>query len=117
VPKPKIGFRKLHLKLGQKRADTITTEDVAKILKAIWIDIFAAAKKDRQRIGAVLNYPSAKAWRETARCAKGCARRCSGNKGRPALVAAHFALSHVCWLIAYPLAFTGRRARRHGASR
>lgn len=31
-------------------------------------------------------------------------RRSSGSEGRPALFAAQFALSHVCWLIAYPLA-------------
>ncbi len=31
-------------------------------------------------------------------------RRSSGTEGRPALFAAQFALSHVCWLIAYPLA-------------
>src|SRR3546814_19855093 len=31
-------------------------------------------------------------------------RRSSGADDRPALFAAQFALSHVCWLIAYPLA-------------
>jgi len=31
-------------------------------------------------------------------------RRSSGSEDRPALFAAQFALSHVCWLIAYPLA-------------
>lgn len=31
-------------------------------------------------------------------------RRSSGAEDRPALFAAQFALSHVCWLIAYPLA-------------
>ncbi|MFC3098396.1 MFS transporter [Alteraurantiacibacter palmitatis] len=31
-------------------------------------------------------------------------RRSSGKADRPALFAAQFALSHVCWLIAYPLA-------------
>ncbi len=31
-------------------------------------------------------------------------RRSSGEADRPALFAAQFALSHVCWLIAYPLA-------------
>lgn len=31
-------------------------------------------------------------------------RRSSGSENRPALFAAQFALSHVCWLIAYPLA-------------
>lgn len=31
-------------------------------------------------------------------------RRSSGKEGRPALFAAQFALSHVCWLLAYPLA-------------
>ena len=31
-------------------------------------------------------------------------RRSSGGQDRPALFAAQFALSHVCWLIAYPLA-------------
>ncbi|SBV31842.1 putative nickel resistance protein [uncultured Sphingopyxis sp.] len=31
-------------------------------------------------------------------------RRSSGTEDRPALFAAQFALSHVCWLIAYPLA-------------
>lgn len=31
-------------------------------------------------------------------------RQSSGNEDRPALFAAQFALSHVCWLIAYPLA-------------
>ncbi|MXO73507.1 MFS transporter [Alteraurantiacibacter buctensis] len=31
-------------------------------------------------------------------------RRSSGSGARPALFAAQFALSHVCWLIAYPLA-------------
>lgn len=31
-------------------------------------------------------------------------RRSSGSDGRPALFAAQFALSHICWLIAYPLA-------------
>jgi MFS family permease len=31
-------------------------------------------------------------------------RRSSGSDGRPALFAAQFALSHVCWLVAYPLA-------------
>ena len=31
-------------------------------------------------------------------------RRSSGEDDRPALFAAQFALSHVCWLIAYPLA-------------
>ncbi|SCW50318.1 Predicted arabinose efflux permease, MFS family [Sphingobium faniae] len=31
-------------------------------------------------------------------------RRSSGEQDRPALFAAQFALSHVCWLIAYPLA-------------
>jgi len=30
-------------------------------------------------------------------------RRSSGSEDRPALFAAQFALSHVCWLIAYPL--------------
>lgn len=38
-------------------------------------------------------------------------RRSSGAEGRPALFAAQFALSHVCWLIAYPLAgHVGARA-------
>ncbi|ALR20926.1 MFS transporter [Sphingobium baderi] len=31
-------------------------------------------------------------------------RRSSGEEDRPALFAAQFALSHVCWLVAYPLA-------------
>jgi hypothetical protein len=31
-------------------------------------------------------------------------RRSSGEADRPALFAAQFALSHVCWLVAYPLA-------------
>ncbi|MFX7878714.1 MFS transporter, partial [Acinetobacter baumannii] len=31
-------------------------------------------------------------------------RRSSGAEDRPALFAAQFALSHVCWLVAYPLA-------------
>lgn len=31
-------------------------------------------------------------------------RRSSNGEDRPALFAAHFALSHACWLIAYPLA-------------
>ena len=31
-------------------------------------------------------------------------RRSSDADGRPALFAAQFALSHVCWLVAYPLA-------------
>lgn len=31
-------------------------------------------------------------------------RRSSGSEDRPALFAAQFALSHVCWLLAYPLA-------------
>ena len=31
-------------------------------------------------------------------------RRSSGSEDRPALFAAQFALSHVCWLVAYPLA-------------
>jgi predicted MFS family arabinose efflux permease len=31
-------------------------------------------------------------------------RRSSGSEDRPALFAAQFALSHICWLIAYPLA-------------
>lgn len=31
-------------------------------------------------------------------------RRSSGSSDRPALFAAQFALSHVCWLVAYPLA-------------
>ncbi len=31
-------------------------------------------------------------------------RRSSGSENRPALFAAQFALSHVCWLVAYPLA-------------
>lgn len=31
-------------------------------------------------------------------------RRSSGSEGRPALFAAQFALSHICWLLAYPLA-------------
>lgn len=31
-------------------------------------------------------------------------RRSAGAESRPALFAAHFALSHVCWLVAYPVA-------------
>ena len=31
-------------------------------------------------------------------------RRSAGAENRPALFAAHFALSHVCWLVAYPMA-------------
>src|SRR3546814_5094688 len=38
-------------------------------------------------------------------------RRSSGADDRPALFAAQFALSHVCWLIAYPLA--GQRSEEH----
>jgi integrase len=52
-------------RLGQKRVDTITADDVAEVLKAIWIDKPATAKKVRQRIAAVLNYSSAKGWRKT----------------------------------------------------
>lgn len=40
-------------------------------------------------------------------------RRSSHGEDRPALFAAHFALSHACWLIAYPLA--GLASARLGA--
>jgi hypothetical protein len=33
----------------------------------------------------------------------GLLRRSASSEDRPALFAAQFALSHVCWLIAYPL--------------
>lgn len=39
-------------------------------------------------------------------------RRSSGVADRPALFAAQFALSHVCWLVAYPLA--GQLGARYG---
>lgn len=43
-------------------------------------------------------------------------RRSSGSEERPALFAAQFALSHVCWLVAYPLAGqVGARAGMGGA--
>ena len=33
-----------------------------------------------------------------------CTSCAAGSEGRPALFAAQFALSHACWLIAYPVA-------------
>lgn len=39
-------------------------------------------------------------------------KRSSGEAGRPALFAAQFALSHICWLVAYPLA--GQTGARFG---
>ena len=52
-------------KLGQKRVDTITADDVADVLKVIWLEKATTAKKVRQRIAAVLDYSSAKGWRAT----------------------------------------------------
>lgn len=50
-------------KLGRKRVDTITADDVADVLKIIWLEKPTTAKKVRQRIAAVLDYSSAKGWR------------------------------------------------------
>ncbi|HET6523589.1 tyrosine-type recombinase/integrase [Sphingopyxis sp.] len=52
-------------KLGNKRVDNITADDVAETLKLIWTSKPAMAKKVRQRIAAVLDYSSAKGWRKT----------------------------------------------------
>jgi integrase len=52
-------------KLGQKRVDTISADDVADVLKAIWLEKPTTAKKVRQRMAAVLDYSSAKGWRPT----------------------------------------------------
>ena len=58
---------KMHVypKLGHKRIDTVTADDIAEALKPIWLDKPSMAKKVRQRIAAVLDYSSAKGWRET----------------------------------------------------
>lgn len=43
-------------------------------------------------------------------------RRSSHSEGRPALFAAHFALSHACWLVAYPIAgFVSAATGTHAA--
>lgn len=52
-------------KLGKKRVDNITADDVAEALKVIWTTKPAMAKKVRQRIATVLDYSSAKGWRAT----------------------------------------------------
>lgn len=52
-------------RLGGKRVDTITADDVAEALKSIWLTKPSMAKKVRQRIAAVLDFSSAKGWRST----------------------------------------------------
>lgn len=52
-------------RLGGKRVDKITADDVAEALKAIWLAKPSMAKKVRQRVAAVLDFSSAKGWRST----------------------------------------------------
>lgn len=52
--------------LGNKRVDAITADDIATTLEPIWKAKPAMAKKVRRRVGVVLDYSSAKGWRENA---------------------------------------------------
>lgn len=52
-------------KLGRKRVDTITADDIAEALKPIWLVKPSMAKKVRQRIAVVLDFSAAKGWRSS----------------------------------------------------
>ncbi|NYH95940.1 integrase [Novosphingobium marinum] len=53
-------------KIGKLRIDSIEEKDILTVLSPIWTTKPAAARKIRQRIGAVLDFAKGSGWRETA---------------------------------------------------
>lgn len=51
--------------IGAKKVDSITTEDILKILTPIWNDRTETATRVRQRIENILDYCSARKWRDS----------------------------------------------------